>query len=59
MPYVTALAWEASGDAFYLTLVTFVTMVLPIGFLRMTKVFQKEEIGFMYAIGSGKVDATT
>jgi len=58
VPYLTAMAWEATGKAFYLTLVTFLTMIFPIGFVRMTKVFQKEEIGFMYAIGPGK-DAST
>lgn len=25
--------------------------MFPLGFVRMTKVFQKEEIGFLYAAG--------
>ena len=53
VPYLTAVAWDDTGDAFYLTLITFLTMILPIGFVRMTKAFQKEEIGYMYAIGPG------
>lgn len=51
VPYLTALAWDSSGHAFYLPLITFLTMVFPVAFVRMTKTFQKDEIGFMYAIG--------
>jgi hypothetical protein len=60
VPYLTALAWSDTGDAYYLTVITFLTMLLPIGFVRMTKVFQKEEIGFMYALApdSRKDDPT-
>mmetsp|Transcript_24792 Transcript_24792/g.50931 ORF Transcript_24792/g.50931 Transcript_24792/m.50931 type:complete len:379 (-) Transcript_24792:159-1295(-) len=51
VPYVTAVLWEYTGHAFYLPLITFLTMVLPVLFVRLTKHFQKEEVGFMYAIG--------
>jgi predicted MFS family arabinose efflux permease len=53
VPYLTALAWDDTGKAYWLTIITFLTMVLPIGFVRLTKVFQKDEVGFMYAMGPG------
>mmetsp|Transcript_17252 Transcript_17252/g.22387 ORF Transcript_17252/g.22387 Transcript_17252/m.22387 type:complete len:444 (-) Transcript_17252:125-1456(-) len=51
VPYLTALAWDDSGSALWLPIITFATMVLPIAFVRLTKLFQKDEIGFMYAMG--------
>ena len=44
------MAWNDSGKAFWLPFITFLTMLFPICLVRLTKVFQKEEIGLTFAI---------
>ena len=51
VPYLTAIIWNGTGQAYWLPFITFLTMLVPIGLVRLTKVFQKEEIGLTFAVG--------
>lgn len=44
VPYLVVLAWDDTGKAYFLPLITLFTMVLPIGFVAMTRRFQQTEM---------------
>lgn len=49
VPFLAAFVWEKTDQPFYFTMITFLSMIIPVGLVRATKALEKEEIGFMYA----------